>query len=156
MFRELDDALLDLRVNQQDVGLVMVRTEGKIADIVAYDNLLLEHRDHWLVAEIIQLMSRTLQRMERTSCSFFALIDEGTCFAGSLLDLAFACDRLYMLDEPGVEVARSPFNEGLLPMTSGISRSACRLLGEPKLEQSLQGDYDPKDAEAADMGNGQA
>ncbi|MFQ5653753.1 MAG: 2,3-epoxybenzoyl-CoA dihydrolase [Planctomycetota bacterium] len=149
-FRELEDAILDLRLNQPGTGLVLVRTRGNLADAQAFDRILLENRKDWLVSEIITLISRVLQRLERTACSFFALVDEGSCFAGSLLDLALACDRIYMLDEEGVMIARGPFNEGLLPMTSGQTRSACRLLGEEELERSLKGDYEPKDAAAAE------
>ncbi len=125
-------------------------TRGRLEDILAFDRLLAETQDHWLVREIILLVARVLRRLERTSCSFFALIGEGSCFGGSLLDLAFACDRSYMLAEEGVQVARSPFNDGLLPTTHGMTRSACRLLGEPELASRLEGDYQPRDAEAAE------
>ena len=131
MCRELDAAILDLRTNHRSTGLVLVRTRGNLDDILAWDQRLIDHPSHWLMKEITLLMSHTLRRVERTACSFFALIDQGSCFGGSLLDLALACDRTYMLEEDGVEIARSAMNEGLLPMTSGITRSACRLLGEP-------------------------
>lgn len=150
--RELDNAILDMRVNHPQTAVVAVRTQGPIESVLAYDKAMCEMRDDWLVAEVIGLLSRTLQRVERSATSFFALIEKGSCFGGTLLDLAFACDRLYMLDEEGVVVARSPFNEGLLPMTNGMTRSACRLLGEPELEQELQGDYAIKDSIAADEG----
>ncbi|MEE8141868.1 MAG: 2,3-epoxybenzoyl-CoA dihydrolase [Planctomycetota bacterium] len=149
-FRELEDALLDLRLNHSETGLVLVRTRGELQDILGFDRILVEHQENWLVRETLLLMARVLRRMERTSASFFALVDEGSCFGGSLLDLLFACDRSYMLDGEGVQVARTALNEGLLPMTTGMTRSACRLLGEPELEERLQGDYELKDGEAAE------
>lgn len=112
--------------------------------------ILLDCRGDWLIDQTIELLCHVFQRLERSSCSFFALIEEGSCFGGSLLELAFTCDRIYILDKEGVEIARNPFNEGLLPMTSGITRSACRLIGEPELEESLQGDFDRKNAIAAE------
>ncbi|MGE3164811.1 MAG: 2,3-epoxybenzoyl-CoA dihydrolase [Planctomycetota bacterium] len=148
--RELDDALCDLRFNQRRTGVVRVRTKGDLERVRAYDQLLLDHASDWLVHETTLLLARTLQRFERTACSFFALVEPGSCFAGTLLELALASDRTYMLDVDGVEVAQTPMNEGPLPMTSRITRNACRLLGEPELLASLEGDYEPKDAGAAD------
>ena len=148
--REVENAILDLRLNHSDTGIVLIRTEGNLDDILAWDKLLVDNQEDWLVNETIGLLANLLRRVERTATSFFALIEEGSCFGGTLLDLAFACDRLYMLEEDGVFVARSPMNEGLLPMTTGITRSACRLLGEPDLEDSLQGDFEKKDAESAE------
>lgn len=150
VWREIEDAILDLRVNQQDIGLILLRTKGNLSDIALWDQFLIDNKADWLAAETLLFISNILQRIERTACSFFALIEDGSCFGGSLLELAFVADRTYMLDEDGVEIARSPMNEGLLPMTSGIPRSACRLLGEPELEKELQGDYAAKDAEAAE------
>lgn len=148
--RELEDAILDLRINHPGTGLALLRSEGVLDDILAWDQILLDGRGDWLVDQTIHLMCHVFQRVERSSCSFFSLIEEGSCFGGSLLDLALTCDRIYILDEEGVEIARDRFNEGLLPMTSGITRSACRLYGEPELEASLQGDYSRKDAIAAE------
>ena len=148
--RELEDAILDLRVNHPGTGLVLLRSEGNLDDLIAWDQILLDCRGDWLIDQTIELLCHVFQRLERSSCSFFALIEEGSCFGGSLLELAFTCDRIYILDKEGVEIARNPFNEGLLPMTSGITRSACRLIGEPELEESLQGDFDRKNAIAAE------
>ena len=99
-FRELDDALLRLRINEPLIGTVVVKTVGDPAAVLAVDETLLAHKDHWLVREIVHFMKRTLKRMDLTSRSFFALIEPGSCFAGSLFELALACDRSYMLDDP--------------------------------------------------------
>ncbi|MFN0058397.1 MAG: enoyl-CoA hydratase-related protein [Planctomycetota bacterium] len=150
MVRELEDALLDLRVNHPRTGLLLLRTRGALSDALAWDQLLVDQQHDWLVKETIFLMCHVLRRMERSSCSLFAMIDAGSCFGGSLLEAALTCDRLYMLEADGVEIALNPFNEGLLPMASGIARSACRLLGEPELYARQRGDYEPKGAQAAD------
>src|SRR6185436_11280165 len=99
-FRELDDALLRLRLNEPLIGTVVVKTRGEHDPMLAMDELLLAHQDHWLVREIIHFMKRTLKRMDLTSRSFFALIEPGSCFAGTLFELALAADRSYMLDDP--------------------------------------------------------
>ena len=150
MARELEHAILDLRINHSITGLCMLRTEGKLEDILGWDQALLGARGHWFADQVIHLMSHVLQRVERTSCSFFALIEEGSCFGGSLLDLALVADRIYMLDADGVEIARNEFNDGLLPMTTEISRTECRLLGEPELAKSLVGKHERFDAIAAE------
>ena len=99
-FRELDDALLRLRLNEPLIGTVVVKTPGDPAAVLAVDETLLAHQDHWLVREIIHFIKRTLKRMDLTSRSFFALIEPGSCFAGTLFELALAADRSYMLDDP--------------------------------------------------------
>src|SRR5262245_56011578 len=99
-FRELDDALLRLRIDESLIGTVVVRTEGDLSRVLAVDETLLAHQDHWLVREIIHFVKRTLKRMDLTSRSFFALIEPGSCFAGTLFELALASDRAYMLDDP--------------------------------------------------------
>ena len=149
--RELEDALLDLRVNRNGIGLALVRTTGNLDDIQGWDQILVDHQGDWFVDQILHLMSHVIQRLERTSCSFFALIEQGSCFGGSMLEIALACDRIYILDEPGVEVQRSKMNEGLLPMTTDITRCQCRLLGEPNLLEQTMGNYDRLDASTADQ-----
>ncbi len=149
--RELEDALLDLRVNRNGIGLALVRTTGNLDDIQGWDQILVENKGDWFVDQILHLMSHVIQRLERTSCSFFALIEQGSCFGGSMLEIALACDRIYILDEPGVEVQRSKMNEGLLPMTTDITRCQCRLLGEPNLLEQTMGNYDRLDASTADQ-----
>ena len=130
-YRELDDALLHLRVNEPEIGLVCLRTEGNIDDVLAVDKTLAAHRDHWLVREIVLYMARVLRRLDLTAKSFFALIEPGSCFAGNLLELALAADRSYMLNNPDepVEIAASELNAGALPMSNGLTRSALALSG---------------------------
>ncbi|HEX2457704.1 MAG TPA: 2,3-epoxybenzoyl-CoA dihydrolase [Vicinamibacterales bacterium] len=132
-FRELDDALLRLRVNEALIGTVVVRTAGDPQAVLAVDDLLLEHQDHWLGREIIQFIKRTLKRMDLTSRSFFALIEPGSCFGGTLFELALAADRSYMLDDPEQPntIAVSGMNGGPLPMSNGLTRLQTRFLGDP-------------------------
>ncbi|PWT84238.1 MAG: benzoyl-CoA-dihydrodiol lyase [Blastocatellia bacterium] len=129
-FRELDDALLRLRFNEPEIGTIIVRTEGEIDAMVAIDRTLAENQSHWLVREIILLMKRTLKRLDLTARSIFACIEPGSAFAGSLLELALAADRSYMLDDPEGEnaVALTAMNGGLLPTSSGLSRLQIRFL----------------------------
>jgi benzoyl-CoA-dihydrodiol lyase len=133
-YRELDDALLYLRVNEPEIGLVCMRTTGKIEDVLLVDASLSQWRDHWLVREIILFMARTLRRLDLTAKSFFTIIEPGSCFAGNLLDLALAADRSYMLnDSTGkIELATSELNAGALPMSNGLSRLQARFLAEPE------------------------
>ncbi len=148
--RELEDALLDLRVNRNDIGLALIRTRGNLDDIRGWDQIVMDHRGDWFIDQILHLTSHVIQRLERTSCSFFSLVEQDTCFGGTMLEIALACDRIYMLDEEGVEVQRSPMNEGLLPMTTDITRSECRLLGNPELLESSSGNYELLDAASAE------
>ncbi|MGF1469894.1 MAG: 2,3-epoxybenzoyl-CoA dihydrolase [Sandaracinaceae bacterium] len=132
-FRELDDALLRLRVNHLDVGLVVLRAVGDIDRVLAADRGLQENRTHWLANEIIRLQARVLRRMDLTSKSFFALADEGTAFAGSLLELALAADRVYMLEDEDEQVAMAvgPLNGWAYPMSHGPTRLEARF-GDPE------------------------
>jgi benzoyl-CoA-dihydrodiol lyase len=133
-YRELDDALLQLRFNEPEIGLVCLRTEGLVENALAVDRTLAAHRDHWLVNEIVLHMARTLRRLDLTAKSFFAIIEPGSCFAGALLELALAADRTYMLNDSrrSVEVAVSPMNGGALPMSNGLTRLDSRFLGDPQ------------------------
>lgn len=152
-FRELDDALLQLRVNHVTVGVVVVRTEGAAEAVLEVDRALHASREHWLANEILRLQARVLRRMDLTSKSFFALIEKGTCFAGSLLELALASDRIYMLadDEEEVSVALSPLNAGSFPMTHGASRLEARFLGDPEqVQRVLAREGSPIPTEEAD------
>jgi benzoyl-CoA-dihydrodiol lyase len=132
-FRELDDALLRLRFNEPLIGTIVVRTAGDLAAVLAADQVLLEHRDDPLVHEVIHLIKRTLKRMDLTSRSFFALIEPGSCFGGTLFELALAADRAYMLDEPdaGNAIALSDMNGGPLRMSNGLTRLETRFLADP-------------------------
>jgi benzoyl-CoA-dihydrodiol lyase len=100
MARELDDAILNLRTNELDIGIWLVRTEGDRAAVLAMDETLIAHQSHWLVRETIGFLRRTLSRLDVSSRSLFALIEPGSCFSGTLLELALACDRIYHLALP--------------------------------------------------------
>jgi benzoyl-CoA-dihydrodiol lyase len=132
-YRELDDVLLHLRVNEPETGLVCIRTEGNIDDVLAVDKTLTTHRDHWLIREIITHMARVLRRLDLTAKSFFAFIEPDSCFAGNLLELALSADRTYMLKNPDerIEIASSEMNAGALPMSNGLTRLQSRFLAEP-------------------------
>ncbi len=128
-FRELDDALLDLRFNRPDVGVVVLRTEGDPARVLAADRALIENEADWFVAEVLHHMKRALKRLDQTARSLLAVIDAGSCFAGSLFELALAADRAYMLAaDGGPTVALSALNRGRLPMANGLSRLEARFL----------------------------
>ena len=148
-YRELDDALLHLRVNEPLIGLVCVRTEGNIDDVLAVDQTLAANRDHWLVREIVLQMARVLRRMDLTAKSFFAIVEPGSCFAGNLLELLLAADRSYMLSDSDASLAVSELNAGALPMSNGLTRLQSRFLAEPdKVEEVLQKKtFDTEEAE---------
>lgn len=155
-YRELDDALLHLRMNELEIGLVCLRTEGDIADVLAVDETLLKHKDHWLVREILLYMARVLRRLDLTAKSFFALIEQGSCFAGNLLELALSADRTFMLNSPDekVEVATSELNKGALPMSNGLTRLQSRFLAEPEKADEVfehEGAFDTDEAEEAGL-----
>jgi benzoyl-CoA-dihydrodiol lyase len=133
-FRELDDALLRLRIDEPLIGIVVVKTQGHAARVLAVDETLLTHADHWLVREIIHFVKRTLKRMDLTARSFFSLIEPGSCFAGTLFELAIASDRSYMLDDadrPNT-IELSGMNGGPLKMSNGLTRLETRFLGQPE------------------------
>ena len=151
-YRELDDALLHMRVNEPEIGLVCVRTEGSIDNVLALDRTLAANRDHWLIREIILLMARTLRRLDLTAKSFFAIVEPGSCFAGNLLELLVASDRSYMLnnpDEPAV-IAFSELNAGALPMSNGLTRLQSRFLSEPERADKVLAQQGSLDTEAAE------
>jgi benzoyl-CoA-dihydrodiol lyase len=150
-FRELDDALLHLRINEPLIGTVMVKTTGEAAHVLAVDATLAEHADHWLVREVVHFIKRTLKRMDLTARSFFALIEPGSCFAGTLFELALAADRSYMLDDPDRPnpIALSAMNAGPLTMSNGLSRLQTRFLGDPDNVAAVltaSGGFDPQAA----------
>src|SRR5262249_55432618 len=120
-FREIDDALCRLRFDEEEIGLVLLRTRGGEAGrqaVVAIDRLLAESQDDWLVNEIVLLMARVLRRLDLTAKSLFALIDEESCFAGSLFELALAADRIFMKNDGArrARIAIGPLSAGSLPM----------------------------------------
>jgi len=150
-FRELDDALLRLRVNEPLIGTVVVKTEGDPARVLAVDETVAAHASHWLVREITHFIKRTLKRMDLTSRSFFALIEPGSCFAGTLFELALAADRSYMLDDPDRPntIRLSPMNTGPLRMSNGLTRLETRFLGDPGRVEELVEEREAFDAQAA-------
>jgi benzoyl-CoA-dihydrodiol lyase len=135
MARELDDAILNLRTNELDIGTWLLKTAGDAKLALQSDAILAQHQDYWLVNETIGLLRRTLARVDVTSRSLFALIDEGSCFVGTLAELAFAADRAYMLDLPdnpekAPHIALSEMNFGFFPMVNHQSRLQRRFYEE--------------------------
>jgi benzoyl-CoA-dihydrodiol lyase len=159
--RELDDLILTLRMNELELGTWVIRTEGDPGRVLAFDRLLAEHRDDWLVNEVVHYYKRTLKRLDVTSRSLIALIEPGSCFAGSLLELALACDRQYMLagipedgalytttstykaapnndDIEEAQIIVGEANFGLYPMGNGLGRLESRFFGEPGRLETLK------------------
>jgi benzoyl-CoA-dihydrodiol lyase len=151
-YRELDDALLHLRFNEPEIGLVCLRTEGEIENVLAVDSALAGLRDQWLAREIILLMARVLRRLDLTAKSIFAMIEPGSCFAGNLLELALAADRSYMLDDPRrpIGIATSVMNGGALPMSNQLTRLQSRFLDRPERVAEVLNHTGRFDAETAD------
>jgi benzoyl-CoA-dihydrodiol lyase len=164
--RELDDLILDLRTNEIEIGTWVLRTEGDAARVLAYDALLLENAaTDWLANEIVLYLKRTLKRLDVTSRSLIALLEPGSCFAGSLLELALAADRSYMLfgafedvdptvlTNPAAPAALTvgPMNLGPLPMGNGLTRLQTRFFGDPEalaaVEKAVGEPLEAEDAE---------
>ena len=153
--RELEDAILSMRTNELDIGTWLIKTEGDADAVLAMDALLLANRDHWFVRETIGLLRRTFSRLDVSSRSLFALVEPGSCFAGTFLELALACDRIYHLALPDDE-ARAPrivvadTNFGLYPMATEQSRLGRRFYDEqPAMEAVRAKAGVPLDADAA-------
>lgn len=146
MTRELDDLILDLRTNEPELGTWVLRTEGDPRRVLGYDELLLRNEGDWLANEVVHYYKRTLKRLDVTSRSLIALIEPGSCFAGSLLELALAADRSFMLsgafedsagtDDSGAQgpvpavIVVGAANLGPLPMGNGLCRLATRFYGD--------------------------
>jgi benzoyl-CoA-dihydrodiol lyase len=159
--RELDDLILDLRTNETEIGTWVFKTEGDAARVLAHDELLLANADSdWLAREIVLYWKRTLKRLDVTSRSLIALIEPGSCFAGSLLELALAADRSYMLfgvfedvdpDAAPAALTVGPANLGPLPMGNGLTRLATRFLGDAEglaaVEKSVLSPLEAEEAE---------
>jgi benzoyl-CoA-dihydrodiol lyase len=153
--RELEDAILSMRTNEPEIGVWLIKTEGELEAMLAMDATLGALKNHWLARETIGYLRRTFSRLDVTSRSLFALIDEGSCFAGALFELALVCDRIYHLALPGDEqgapkIALSAANFGDYPMASGQSRLG-RLVydDKPALEALKANIGRPLDAGAA-------
>jgi benzoyl-CoA-dihydrodiol lyase len=131
MQRELDDAILNLRTNELEVGTWVIKTQGDAVQVIKMDQVLATLKDHWLVKETTGALRRTLARLDVTSRSLIALVDSGSCFAGTFYELALACDRIYMLDLPDSPDAApslqlSPANFGWFPAVNGLTRLQTR------------------------------
>ncbi|QNK74770.1 benzoyl-CoA-dihydrodiol lyase [Variovorax sp. PAMC28562] len=144
MCRQLDDAILNLRTNELDIGTWLLKTEGDAQAVLASDATLLAHKDHWLVRETIGALRRTLARLDVSSRSLFALVEPGSCFAGTLAEIAFAADRSYMLALPD-DAAKAPkltlneFNFGFYPMVNDQSRLQRRFYEEAAPLEAVRG-----------------
>jgi benzoyl-CoA-dihydrodiol lyase len=151
-FREFDDALLRLRLHHLDVGVVRLRTKGDPEAVLAVDAALDRARAHWFVRETLLLQARVLRRLDATAKSFFALAEPGSCFVGSLLELALAADRIYALDDAKrpVRFGTSATNRADFPMSHGMTRLAVRFLHDPRGAEAVlaeRGLYDAARAE---------
>ncbi|MFN0164445.1 MAG: 2,3-epoxybenzoyl-CoA dihydrolase [Burkholderiales bacterium] len=153
--RELEDAILSMRTNELDIGTWILRTEGDAAAVLAMDAALVAHQKHWLVRETIGWLRRTFSRLDVSSRSLFALIDEGSCFAGTFLELSLACDRSYHLALPdsaerAPKITVSDANFGFYPMVTGQSRLGRRFYDEaPALDAVRAKAGQSLDADAA-------
>ena len=160
MTRELDDLILDLRTNELELGTWLFKTAGSAVNVLSYDQLLLDNGDDWLANEIRHYLKRTLKRLDVTSRSLLALIEPGSCFAGSLLELALAADRSYQLsgvfedidaDAAPAAITPGPMNFGALPMGNGLTRLQTRFLGDDAALIAVQAESgEPLEAEAAE------
>jgi benzoyl-CoA-dihydrodiol lyase len=152
--RELDDAILLLRTNELEIGTWIFRTSGSVADTLRMDRILNEHREDWFVKETLGYLRRTLARLDVSSRTIFSLIDEGSCFAGTLLEIALASDRIFMLSETESgdkpSIALSPLNFGSFPMVNHLSRLKNRFYDHADQHEALIPLEDqPLDAEEA-------
>jgi len=156
--RELDDAILHLRLNELEIGTIIFRTVGDPEQVLAYDALLDANRSNWLVREIINFWKRVLKRIDVTSRSLVALVEPGSCFAGTLAEIVFACDRSFMFagtirgdNRPEATISLSALNFGSYPMSNGITRLDTRFLGEPesveKAKRTIGTSLDASDAD---------
>ena len=132
-FRELDRAMCQIRFGQSECGLILLETRGDMNALLAVEQMLADHQDHWLVKETTLFIARTLRRYEMTSRSFFAIAGAESCFGGLFLEMALGGDRIYALDDPDnpVELAIGPLSNGLLPMANGLTRLQSRFLADP-------------------------
>src|SRR5580698_5013758 len=137
--RELDDAILNIRLNELDTAAIVFKSSGEPAHVLAYDHFLDANKDHWLAREIRHLWKRVLKRVDLTSRSLVSLIEPGSCFAGTLAELPFASDRSYMLigardgdNRLPATIALAEVNFGPYPMSTGLTRLACRFLATPE------------------------
>jgi benzoyl-CoA-dihydrodiol lyase len=153
--RELDDAILHLRLNEGEIGVLIFKSQGEPEQVLGYDAFLDANKGHWLAREVVNYWKRVLKRIDVTSRSLVALIEPGSCFAGTLAEIAFACDRSFMLigsfqgdNRPPATMRLSALNFGAYPMSNDLSRLATRFLGEPaSLDQAKAETAKPLEAE---------
>jgi benzoyl-CoA-dihydrodiol lyase len=155
-FREIDHALLHLRLNEPEIGLLLIKTEGDLDSVRRMDASLVSASKDWFVHEVLLFMKRTLRRLDVTSRTIFALIEPGSCFAGCLLELALSADRSYLLDDPDedVRIALTELNHSAFPMWNGLTRIQTRFLNEPERAEAvcaLPQPMSPVDAEKAGL-----
>src|SRR6266851_2662763 len=156
--RELDDAILDIRANEFDTAAIVFKSSGDPEQVIAYDRCLAANKDHWLAREISNFWKRVLKRVDLTSRSLVALVEPGSCFAGTLAELVLATDRSYMLigqregdNKPPATLALATVNFGAYPMSNGLSRLASRFLADPTdLDRAKAAAGETLDAEAAE------
>ena len=152
-FRELEDALLRLRVNHLEIGLINLRTQGDAAQVLAHEEFILSGAaDDWFLAEIKHFQHQCLRRLDNMAKSTFALIETGHCFVGTLFEMALSADRIYMfMDDDGentIQLSRA--NNGVFPMANGMTRLQARFPGEPDAVAAAESTHEPIDAEEAD------
>jgi benzoyl-CoA-dihydrodiol lyase len=145
MTRELDDAILHLRANELEEGVMIFKTAGDLDAVLAADAFLQANAGHWFIRETIAYFKRVMKRVDMTSRTLVTLVEPGSCFGGLLAELMFAADRCYMLegqfegdDTPEAQVALTAMNFGTLPMSNAISRLDTRFLGEPESVEKAQ------------------
>ncbi len=150
-FRELDDALLRLRINHLDIGLVLLKTQGDAAQVLAWDKFLAANSKDWAVRETLGLQRRTLKRLDLTAKTLYAVVEPGSCFSGVLAEILLAADRSYMLDDASrpTSITLGALNSGAMPMSNGLSRLATRNLAAPSRTAEVLAHTGPFDAQAA-------
>jgi benzoyl-CoA-dihydrodiol lyase len=156
--RELDDAILHLRINEREEGLLVFRSQGDAELVKAHEDLLLANADHWLANEILKYWKRVLKRIDMTSRSLVALVEHGSCFTGVLAEILFAVDRSYMMEDefdgdnrPLATITLNQSNFGTYLMANGLSRLDTRFLGEPESVETAKGRIgEPLEADEAD------
>ena len=156
--RDLEDAIMELRVNEKEIGTWVFRTEGDSANVEAADKALLDNADHWLVREITLFLKRTFKRIDVSSRSLIALVEPGSCFTGTLLELVVTADRSFMLDggfegsnEPDASVVLTGMNFGPLTMPNGLTRLEHRFLNDPSMVENAKAKIgEPLEAADAD------
>ncbi len=143
--RELDDAILYLRFNEPEIGVLKFASHGDLSRVLSYDQFLEQHSDHWLCREIRLYWKRVLKRLDVTSRSMVSVIEPGSCFSGTLAEILFSCDRSYMLSGmpegtniPPASILLTSVNFGAYPMSNGLTRLETRFLGQPELLKEIE------------------